>query len=149
VLALCRAVNQKEDRALAESSELGDLKCTPKTVSVQQSVIQQAIEEQRRELTGGDWRASARWLEENCEEFREAKAAPRSEEAPRPEGVSSTPESSSAELRARVPITLELQGPCIDPGCPQSSGKALPALPPIPPLESAFWQVSSMAVQML
>ena len=133
-----RQESEESGKVVSDQDDPGPT-CPPSVSTRQMAQIRQQIKTLRKEQQTGGWRASARWLEENCEEFREAKAVPRSEQAPHPEGVSSGQESSSAELRAGVP-TLQLQGPCIAPGCPQSSAKALPASPPIQALESAFWQ---------
>src|SRR5215472_15501340 len=51
-----------------------DLKCTSKTVSPQQMArLEAAIKQQRIEREKGGWRPAAKWLEQNCEEYRQPR----------------------------------------------------------------------------
>jgi hypothetical protein len=136
LLAKCRVVNREKQQAASGASE-PNLKCAPKTVSAEQmEQFEQAIRQQRIECEKGGWRADAKWLEQNCEEYRQpgkgevsntTNETGSSINCPNPEPVNETP-------------TGELQPLANAPESPQSAPAALPAVPSIPLLESAFWQ---------
>jgi len=131
-LRKCRTANRKKETVPTEASE-PNLKCTPKTVSAEQMErLDAAIRKQSLEHKKGGWRASAKWLEENFPEDY-PKAAPKAEHAP-------LIETCSSDICPNSDPVMESQGLPNAPESPQSAREALPAPPPIPLLESAFWQ---------
>jgi hypothetical protein len=153
-LAKCREANQKEEQAKFVSSE-PTLKCTPKTVTPRQMAqFEEAIREQHIEREKGGWRACARWLEQNCEEFRDppsarygvthngqsvSRAAPSSGH----EGADPTlPDYGERNCPNPEPAneTVESQGSLDAPEFSENACEALSAPLPIPPPSSAFWQ---------
>jgi hypothetical protein len=146
-LSKCRAANCEKDEAAPGASQ-PNLKCTPKTLSAEQMEhIEEVIRQQRIECEKGSWRASAKWLEENCEEFREP---PNGKVSTATNGTGSStncPNSVASEgklnnlinLKPTNELTIESQCLRSAPESPQSAREALPAQSPIP-LASAFWQ---------
>ena len=127
-LRKCRAANRGKEPAPIGASE-PNLKCTPKTLSAEQMErVDAVIQQQRIECEKGGWRASAKWLEENCEECREPKAAP----MPRNE-------MASSDICPNSEVANEPQPLANAPESPQSAPTALPAPLPMEPLPSSFW----------
>jgi hypothetical protein len=124
------ALNQKYIERLRQRLSQGPRAGEPsKTVTLEQmSRLDAAIEQQRIECEKGGWRASARWLEKNCEEYRQPHDG----------------EVSNATNETISSINSPNSEPANEPatGKPQPSVGAREALPaPSPtPLASAFWQ---------
>jgi hypothetical protein len=124
-LAKCRTANQakEQSQAKAGSHKESATLSVPKPVSPEQMAqLECAIKERRADLEKGSWRASAEWLEENFEEFREPRKA-------------SPPSSESAK---EAP-TVEPQRLANAPESSENVQTTLPAPSPIP-LASSFWQ---------
>jgi hypothetical protein len=112
-----------------------DLKCTSKTVSPQQmACLEAAIKQQRIEREKGGWRPAAKWLEQNCEEYRQPSNG---EVSNATNGTRSSILSPNSEP-ANEPPTREPQ-PLTNAPESQSAPAALPSPSPIQ-LPSAFWQ---------
>jgi hypothetical protein len=112
-----------------------DLKCTSKTVSPQQmACLEAAIKQQRIEREKGGWRPAAKWLEQNCEEYRQPSNG---EVSNATNGTRSSILSPNSEP-ANEPPTCEPQ-PLTNAPESQSAPAALPSPSPIQ-LPSAFWQ---------
>jgi hypothetical protein len=108
----------------------------PKTVSAEQMAqLDAAIKQQRIEQRKEGWRASAKWLEQNCEQYRQ----------PGKGEVSNVTNETGSSIKcsnsepANEPTTGELQPFANAPESPESALAALSAPSPIP-LASAFWQ---------
>jgi hypothetical protein len=135
------ALNQKYLKRLASRARVSQQSHEtppPKTVSPEQMArIEGAIQQQRIEQRKEGWRASAKWLEQNCEEFRQPGNGEVSKAA---NGTSSLVSCSNSGEPANERPTVESQ-PLV--GAPESSQNVpitLPAPPSIPLLQSAFWQ---------
>jgi hypothetical protein len=127
-LRKCRAANRKKETAPIGASE-ANLKCKPKTLSAEQMErVDAVIQQQRIECEKGGWRASAKWLQENCEEYREQQATPM------PGG-----EMASSDICPNSEGANQPQPLANTPESPQNAREALSAPSPIP-LASAFWQ---------
>jgi hypothetical protein len=127
-LSKVRAANREKEQAIPGVSE-PNLKCTPKKVRAEQmEQFEQALQQQRRECKKGGWRAAAKWLEENCEEYRESKARPM------PGG-----KMASSDICPNSEVANQPQPLATTPESPQSAPAALSA-PSLIPLPSALWQ---------
>jgi hypothetical protein len=134
------ALNQKYLKRLASRQRVSQQSHEtplPKTVSPEQMARSEgALQQQRIEQRKGGWRASAKWLEENCEEFRQPGNGEVSNAA---NGTSSLVSCSNSGEPANERPTVEPQAVVGAPESPQSALAALSAPSPIP-LASAFWQ---------
>jgi hypothetical protein len=136
------ALNQKYLERLARRQRVSQQSREtppPKTVSAEQTAlkVEAALQQQRIEQRKEGWRASAKWLEQNCEEFRQPGNGEVSKAA---NGTSSLVSCSNSGEPANERPTVESQ-PLV--GAPESSQNVpitLPAPPSIPLLQSAFWQ---------
>jgi hypothetical protein len=109
---------------------LSQEKDQPKTVRLQQMArVEQAIRQQRIKYQKEGWRASAKWLEQNCEEYQGNGEV----------STATNGTGSSFKCLNSEPSTVEPQPLANAPESPQSAPAALPSLLPIP-LASAFWQ---------
>lgn len=71
LLAMCRAANEARKQAIAPPFE-PECRCRLKTASTEQmEQFEQVIKQQRIECEKGGWRPAAKWLEQNCEEYRQ------------------------------------------------------------------------------
>jgi hypothetical protein len=123
------AFNQKY---LEQLRRLSQCKDKPKTVSPQQMArIEGAIKQQRIEYQKEAWRASAQWLEENCEEYRQ----PGNGEV----SIATNGTGSSSNCPNSEPASEATVGPQPLVGAPESP-QDVPATLQAPLLESAFWQ---------
>jgi hypothetical protein len=111
----------------------------PKTVSAEQTAlkVEAAIKQQRIEQRKEGWRASAKWLEQNCEEFRQQGNG---EVSNATNGTSSLVSCSNSGEPANERPTVESHPLVGEPGSPQSAHEALSAPPSIPPLPASWWQ---------
>jgi hypothetical protein len=115
----------------------------PKTVSPQQMArVEQAIQQQQIKYQQEGWRASAKWLEQNCEEFRElasGRTSPTTEQSREPGCETRSLDVCANSELVQQPPRGEPQSPPNAPESSQSVHEALPVSPPIAPLPSLFW----------
>jgi hypothetical protein len=105
-----------------------------KTVTPEQmALLDAAIKQQRTKCQQEGWRASAKWLEQNCEEYRQPRNG---EVSNATNGTRSSINCLNSEPANEMPTVEPIVGA---PELPQSAREALPAPSPIP-LASAFWQ---------
>jgi hypothetical protein len=133
------ALNQKYLKRLASRARVSQQSREtppPKTMSAEQTAlkVEAALHQQRIEQRKEGWRASARWLEKNCEEYRQPHNGEVSNAANGTRSSINSPNSEPANETSAV----ELQPLASAPESMQSAREVLPV--PIPLLPASWWQ---------